>query len=147
MLDSLAQMIGALGLEIAAIRKRGSGSQVELRGGEFVGESEGAWLYRFLVADDVYLRDDTPVRISAGQEDVAGVLVSFRDGVMIVALEEDLGPKIAFARLVSNDSFLIERLRERLEKVSSGEAEGRGEDPERGQCTHFLVIPHSVLET
>jgi hypothetical protein len=63
-------MIDALGLEISAIRKKGAGSQVEIRGGEFVGQAEGSWIYRFLVADDVYLRDDTPVRITAGQEDV-----------------------------------------------------------------------------
>ena len=34
-----------------------------------------------------------------------------------------LGPKIAAARLVANDSFLVERLKERLEKVRSGEAQ------------------------
>ncbi len=123
MLEALAQMIEALGLEIAAIRKKGSGSQVELRGGELVGQSNGAWLYRFLVTDDIYFRDDTPVRITAGQEDVDGVLVSFRDGVVVIALEKNLGPKIAVARLVANDTFLIERLRERLEKVRSGEAQ------------------------
>ncbi|MDR7419360.1 MAG: AAA domain-containing protein, partial [Armatimonadota bacterium] len=86
-------------------------------------QAEGAWLYRFVVAEDLNLRDDTPVRVTAGQEDVAGVLVSFRDGVLLVALEKDLGPRVAAARLVANDSFLVERLKERLEKVRSGEAQ------------------------
>jgi hypothetical protein len=116
-------MIEALGLEVAAIRKKGGGTQVELRGGERVGEAEGSWLYRFIVAEDLNLRDDTPVRVTSGQEDVSGVLVSFRDGVLVVALEKDLGPKIAAARLVANDSFLVERLKERLEKVRGGEAQ------------------------
>ena len=116
-------MIDALGLEVAAIRKKGGGTQVELRGGERVGEAEGSWLYRFIVAEDLNLRDDTPVRVTCGQEDVSGVLVSFRDGVLIVALEKDVGPKIAAARLVANDSFLVERLKERLEKIRSGEAQ------------------------
>jgi ssDNA-binding Zn-finger/Zn-ribbon topoisomerase 1 len=116
-------MIDALGLEVAAIRKKGGGTQVELRGGERVGEAEGSWLYRFIVAEDLNLRDDTPVRVTCGQEDVSGVLVSFRDGVLVVALEKDLGPKIAAARLVANDSFLVERLKERLEKIRSGEAQ------------------------
>lgn len=123
MSEPLPKMIEALGLEIAAIRKKGSGTQVELRGGEFVSQTEGSWLYRFLAAEDINLRDDTPVRVIAGQEDVPGVLVSFRDGVLIVALEKNLGSKIATARLVANDAFLIERLRERLEKVRSGEAQ------------------------
>jgi ssDNA-binding Zn-finger/Zn-ribbon topoisomerase 1 len=116
-------MIEALDLEIAAIRKKGGGTQVQLRGGERVGQAEGSWLYRFVVAEDLNLRDDTPVRVTAGQEDVPGVLVSFRDGVLLVALENDLGPQIAAARLVANDSFLVERLKERLDKVRGGEAQ------------------------
>jgi hypothetical protein len=86
-------MIEALGLEVSAIRKKGGGTHVDLRGGERVGQAEGSWLYRFLVVEDLNLRDDTPVRVTAGQEDVSGVLVSFRDGVLLVALEKDLGPK------------------------------------------------------
>lgn len=116
-------MIDALELEVVAIRKKGGGQQVELRGGEQVGRAEDAWLYRFIVPEDLNLRDDTPVRVTAGQEDVAGVLVSFRDGVLVVAIEKDLGPKIPAARLIANDAFLIERLKERLEKVQSGEAQ------------------------
>jgi hypothetical protein len=122
MSEALSHMIDALGLEVAAIRKKGGGTQIDLRGGERVGEAEGSWLYRFIVAEDLNLRDDTPVRVTCGQEDVSGVLVSFRDGVLIVALEKDLGPKIAAARLVANDSFLVERLKERLEEIRGGEA-------------------------
>lgn len=118
--DALSHMIDALSLEVAAIRKRGSGTKIELRGGERAGQVEASWLYRFVVVDDLNLRDDTPVRVSAGQEDVSGILVSFRDGVLLVALEKDLGPKVPMARLVANDSFLVERLKERLEKVRSG---------------------------
>jgi len=123
MSDPLPPMIEALGLEAAAIRKKGGGAQVELRGGERVGQAEGSWLYRFVVIEDLNLRDDTPVRVMAGQEDVQGVIVSFKDGVLLVALEQDLGPRIAAARLVANDAFLIERLQERLQKVQSGEAQ------------------------
>jgi len=123
MSQALAAMIDALGLEAAAIRKKGGGAQVELRGGERVGQAEGSWLYRFVVTEDLNLRDDTPVRVTAGQEDVPGVIVSFKDGVLLVALEQDLGPRIAAARLIANDTFLIERLQERLQKIRSGEAQ------------------------
>ncbi len=123
MSDALSHMIDALGLEVAAIGKQGGGTQIGLRGGERVGQAEGSWLYRFLVGEDLNLRDDTPVRITCGQEDISGVLVSFRDGVLLVALEKDLGPKIPAARLVADESFLLERLKERLEKIRSGEAQ------------------------
>jgi len=121
--EVLTQMIEALTLEIAAIRKKGGGTQIELRGGERIGQAEGSWLYRFVVAEDLNLRDETPVRVTAGQEDVPGILVSFRDGVLVVALENDLGQRIAAARLVANDSFLVERLQQRLEEIRGGEVQ------------------------
>lgn len=123
MSETLTPMIEALDLEIAAIRKKGGGTQIELRGGKRVGQAEGSWLYRFVVVEDLNLRDETPVRVTAGQKDVSGIMVSFREGVLLVALENDLGPEIAAARLVANDSFLVERLKERLEKVRGGEAQ------------------------
>lgn len=81
MSEALTQMIAALDLEIPAIRKKGGGSQIGLRGGERVGQAEGSCLYRFVVAEDLNLRDDAPIRVTAGQEDVPGVLVSFRERV------------------------------------------------------------------
>ena len=121
MSNPIPAMVEALELEAATIRKKGGGTQVELRGGELVSQTAGTWLYRFLAADETNLRDDTPVRVTVDQEEASGVLVSYRDGIVLVALEKDLGPKIASARLVSNDAFLIERLIERLSKVESGE--------------------------
>jgi hypothetical protein len=79
--EALGHMTHALGLEVAAIRKKGGGNRVELRGGERVGQSEGSWLYKFPVAEDLNLRDDTPVRVACGQDEVNGVLVSYREGI------------------------------------------------------------------
>ena len=123
MSEVLSKMIEALGLEVAVIKNRGGGIQAELRNGECFGRAEGSWLYRFILTEDLNLRDDTPVRITVGQKDVEGTIVSFRDGVLVVTLDEDLGPKIAAAKLIANNAFLIERLKERLEKVRSGEAQ------------------------
>lgn len=113
-------MIEALGLEVAAIRKKGRDMQIELRGGQRAGQTERPWLYHFIITEDFNLRDDTPIRVIAGQEDVEGVVVSFRDGVLTVALEKDLGPQIAAARLVADDAFLLERLQEKLRAITSG---------------------------
>ena len=49
-----------------------------------------------------------------------GSVVSLRDGVLVIALEEDLGPTIARARLIADASFLVERLKKRLEEVRGG---------------------------
>jgi len=116
----LNYMIEALHLEVAAIRKRGGTGQTDLRGGEMIGVAEGNYLYRFPISEDLQLRDETPVRVVCGQSEVDGNIVSILKGFLIVALEEDMGPKIASARLITDDSFLIERLREKLDEVSEG---------------------------
>src|SRR6266404_389840 len=121
-MDPIAHMIDALGLEVAAIRKRGGTKQTDLRGGERIGSAERNVLYRFPLADDLQLRDETPIRLVCGQEEVDGIIVSLQPGFIVVALEQDLGPKIPVARLTTDDSFLIERLRVRLEEVSKGAA-------------------------
>jgi adenylate kinase family enzyme len=124
-------MIQALDLEIAAVRKKGGFTRIELRNGEHIGQADGWWLYRFTVIEELNLPDDTPVRITCGQEDVAGVLVSFREGVLIVGVEKDLGPKIAVATLIADESFLLERLKERLEKIRRGELQFQRQFAER----------------
>ena len=60
--------------------------------------------------------DMTPPWV-VGQAEVSGTIVSCKDGTIVVALEEDVGPKIPFASLVTDDSFLLDRLREKLIEV------------------------------
>ncbi|MDX6528485.1 MAG: hypothetical protein QOH41_775 [Blastocatellia bacterium] len=121
-MEALSQMTRALGLEVAAIRKRGGAHQTDIRGGERIGRSERNILYKFPLSDELQLRDDTPIRIVYGQEEADGTIVSLQPGFIIVSLEHDLGPKIPYARLITDDSFLVERLRQRLEEVGRGEA-------------------------
>jgi hypothetical protein len=42
MSESLSQIIEALGLEFAAIPKKGGGAQTELPGGKRIGQAEGS---------------------------------------------------------------------------------------------------------
>ena len=120
--DPLSKMIEALGLEIAAIKKSGGTTTVELSGGTRIGQSGGNILYRFPCTEELQLRDDTPISVRFGQQEVSGSVVSFGEGILILALEEDLGPRLPRVRLIADDSFLVERLRERLQQVDSGEA-------------------------
>ncbi len=124
-------MIDALGLEFASLRRMGGGTQVELHNGEYIDQAEGSWIYRFTVMEDLNLRDDTPVRVTSNQEDVSGFLVSFRNSVLIVALERNIGPTIAEARLVADSAFIVERLKKRLEMVRDGEAQFNSSAAER----------------
>jgi len=115
-------MIGALRLELTEIKKKGGGKQIDVRGGERIGTADRHVLYRFPLAEDFDVRDETPIRIVCGQQEVDGSIVSIKDYWLTVALEEDLGPKIPYARLIADDSFLIERLLKKLEEVDNGSA-------------------------
>jgi hypothetical protein len=115
-------MIEALGLEVAAIRKGGGSTSIELFGGTFVACTNRQYIYKFVLTEELQVRDDTPIRVQFGQQEVNGCVVSLKDGVLVLALEEDLGPKLSHVRLIADDSFLIERLKERLGEVQAGQA-------------------------
>ena len=113
-------MIQALDLEVTEIRRKGRASRLDVRNGEQVGQAGSKWLYRFIISDTPSVRDDTLIRIEVASRKVQGSVVSFRDGALIVALEEDLGPAIPQARLIWDASFLVEELKKRLEEVRGG---------------------------
>jgi hypothetical protein len=57
----LTGMIEALDVEIDTLRKQGGGTQIQLRDGERTSEVAGRWLYRFVVLEDLKLRDEPAI--------------------------------------------------------------------------------------
>lgn len=119
-MPALESMIEALRIEVNALRRQGATTRIELRQGEQTGTAEGCWLYRFLIMEEIPLRDDSPVRVLCGQRSVAGAVVSFQNGILTLALEADLGPNIPEASLVVDNSFILERLKDCLEEIARG---------------------------
>lgn len=78
-------------------------------------------LYQFLVATDLQLRDDSPARIVYRGQEVECTIVSLRAGVLLLGLAEDLGPAIGEARLLADDTFLLQRLCGRLDTILQGD--------------------------
>ncbi len=117
----IESMIEALNLEIKAIKRNTSSSVLELRAGFRQGMVGSDTLYSFPLSEEPNLRDDSPVKIVIAGKEVDGTVVSLRNGVLTVALVQDLGEQIPFARLVVNDSFLVERLRDKLLEIQRGE--------------------------
>jgi hypothetical protein len=133
-------MVEALGLEVASIKKRGGSTSVDLAGGVFVAMSNDSFLYRFPCSEEIRLRDDTPIRVQFGQHEVDGSVVSAGEGFVVLALGEDLGPRLPRVRVMADDSFLIERLLERLKQVRSGEAQFN-------MTAALRIIGHSPITT
>jgi hypothetical protein len=125
MSDVLKSMIKALALEIDAIKKKKKGGniQLELREGERVDFADGSYLYLFVVGEDVDLREGAPVKVVVGQKSVDGEIVSLTDEALLIAIGENLGPKIETAQLIANEVFLVERLRDRLQEILIGVAQ------------------------
>jgi hypothetical protein len=141
-------------MEIRAVRKRGSGYRINLHNGRFLTEEGGRYVYDFAFDDEVNLRDDTAVSLSVpGRDDVGGAVVGCREGRLIVALDEDIGPVVLSVRLQSDESYLLTRLDERLRKVAE-DSDGKfhlvsaryvlGSEP-HGLRTRADQPPESVL--
>lgn len=131
-------MVGALAEEVQAIKKKGGNYQVALTAGEFVKREGESWIYRFMVRGEHHLRDDAAVSLRLPGEEASGYIVSFQNGVLLVALARDVGPGIPSAKLVIDDSFLVARLRERLLEVAAGKVPFQLKSAERvvaGTCS------------
>jgi hypothetical protein len=121
MASAIDNMIEALSLEVEAIKKITRSSVLELHAGLRQGMVGTDTLYSFPLVEEPNLRDDSPVKIIIAGSEVDGTVVSVRDGVLTIALVQDRGDQIPFARLVVNDSFLVERLREKLLDIQAGD--------------------------
>lgn len=119
--NALKSMIAALEREISHLRRTGGSKSIELRGGERVGQMQGGWLYKFAVDEELYLRDDTPIKVTYGDYEVDGTVISFHEGVLTVLLSADLGAILQAVRLIADEAFLLERLKERLVKIQQGD--------------------------
>lgn len=119
-MDPVKLMIDALGREVGEVRKRYRGSANVIRNGERVGALAGYWLYRFRECGELEVGDESPVELVVGQRRARGVVVSLREGVLTLGLEEDLGVHIEEALLLTDPCFLLDRLRQRLQNLAQG---------------------------
>ncbi|MDH5378546.1 MAG: DNA2/NAM7 family helicase, partial [Gammaproteobacteria bacterium] len=121
--NCLQEFISALNLEAEAIKQQSRERAISVHNGELIEFSEGMYLYQFVLDEDVYLRDDAPLVVEFGDKEVNGNVASVKDKSIKIFIEENLGPHIAYAQIKTNDSFLVERLKERLESLGKSDTE------------------------
>ena len=117
----IAHMRWALLGEIAEIRQLGNTAQIEIADGVRLRADGATVLYQFLVATNMQLRDDSSARVVYRGQEVECTIVSLRGGVLLLALAEDIGPVIGEARLLADDTFLLQRLCGRLDTILTGD--------------------------
>ena len=108
---TVAAMRDALAAEVVEIRETGAQTGRDCHGGVQVGQTSKRWTYSFTDVTGTRLSDDLPIKLvlEDGRE-ADGEVVSHKSDALVVAVGEDLGTAIEQAVLVTDASFLLERL-------------------------------------
>ncbi|HVF20282.1 MAG TPA: AAA domain-containing protein, partial [Mycobacteriales bacterium] len=116
---ALVVMCAALEVEVEELRGPGAEQGRDCHGGVLVSATTKRWTYAFSDVPGARLTDDLPVRVVLpfGEGEADGDVVSHRDGELVLGLNRDLGPAIEHAVVVTDASFLLERLAARLGQV------------------------------
>lgn len=115
----LARCRAALQDEIQAIRKKGS-KPIILSDGQLLGEeAEGGYLYSFTLDAEIILPDDAPGKLSVGEIKTDAVVVSISGFTILLQVSQPVGQSVPTARLETDASFLLQRLRDRLVALES----------------------------
>lgn len=114
----LDDMIAAVGIEISAVQRRSRASIITVTDGVRDSQVGAGAVYRFTCSASP-LRDDDRIVGDFDGARVEGVVVSRERGVLTLALEADLGPRVAHGRLMIDQTYLWTTLRDRLHQLRS----------------------------
>ena len=75
------------------------------------------YIYKFPYKESFNIKEDLPVILIVGGKETSGTVVSYANKQVSISIEENFGAKIGFAQLKMDNSFLLVRLKERLDEV------------------------------
>lgn len=110
-----------LKVHVEELEQLEAGSIVTVQGGERKQQVGGQWIYTFKIDDEVRLRDDTPVQIIVRGKPVSATIVSVTLTTLTIASNEDLGAYVEAAQIRTDQSFLMAKLKEAIDRVVAGE--------------------------
>jgi len=122
---ALYSMQSALEVEVDQLRGPGAEIGRDCHGGVRLSTGGKRCTYAFADVPGARLGDDLPVRLVLpyGGGEADGDVVSHKDGELVVGVGRDLGQTIEHATLITDASFLLERLASRLGQVLDDAAE------------------------
>jgi hypothetical protein len=112
------EMIQAVDDEIKAVRQKSRANIVTVFDGLRTANGDGFTVYRFAVWRGLVLRDDTRAECELDGEPVDGVVLSARDGELLLSVPRDLGPTVRRGQLVLDNLWLLTALKERLRELA-----------------------------
>ena len=118
-LKLIENFVKALEIEVAETKKRNVERQIVLENGER-GQTVGSkFLYTFFLDQELRFgraRDDMPVNLVIGDEEIDAVIVSVGEKKVTISSERDFGPVLHQATLKIDNSYLIEKLKKIYEE-------------------------------
>lgn len=112
----LAEFRTALREEIEAARRATSDRAVPLLDGKRIAQVGGEFQYVFVIENALSVPSDTPGElVVAGGERMRVTILSIEGLLITLSVAKDMGPAVPSARLVTNLTFLMQKLIERIE--------------------------------
>ncbi len=110
--------INALEIEINEIKKKSIEQTIDLTNGKLTDKAYDQFIYYFSYRESTSIREDIPIILIIGAKEVSGTVVSFLNNSITISVEENFGNTINFCQLKIDNSFLLIKLKERLEDIN-----------------------------
>lgn len=109
------EFIDALAIEIETLKKGKGGGLVNVYNGELIRRTLELYIYQFTLENFLIAMDDTPANIEVNGKEYECNIISVAGQRVQVSLEQNLGERIATAKIKTNTWYLLERLRKKFE--------------------------------
>ena len=111
----------AIDIEVEEIKKKSQEQVIEITNGSLLESNEEGHIYQFPYKEAFNIREDIPVIITIGGTETSATIVSFREKKLQISVSENYGKLIGFAQIKIDNSYLLTRLKEKIEEVTSTE--------------------------
>lgn len=117
----------ALDEEIAYLKNQGGDKKVACKNGVLIKEGGGRWIYEFLLEAPTAIDEDASISALHGADTVLGSIVQLEGLKIVIALTQDIGPRVAELVITANPYFLLELLKARLQDLEEGKIQCNAE--------------------
>ena len=120
--DSFFQnFCNAIDIEVEEIKKKSQEQVIEITNGSLLESNEEGHIYQFIYKEAFHIKEDIPIIITIGGAETPASIVSFREKKLQISVTENYGKLIGFAQIKIDNSYLLTRLKEKIEEVTSTE--------------------------
>lgn len=118
--DIINEMLAALTANIDYLSQAGN-AQIRIRNGQLVQTIADKYVYEFSLEFLQNIEPDAEVEIRINNLSANGKVVALNEGSIQVEIDKNLGDKVTEALLIISSYYLLEMLKERLQKIQNGE--------------------------